>query len=1078
MATPREVAQSYARNELGLNLGNMFGFGQDVLGESTGADSVVKALERVFAIRVSNSNDKGLAAAVDITDALRKAGINPANVKGSSVKDLLNAIRSVETQTTAKFVENNRIATREKDLANLGKPPTPGEQMGPPLPAGGVPQPVDSTAAQAAMVSKVANVLQAIAPGAARIVNGRPGYEAWALNQIYTKNWNGSTFAHAPDVDDAGRAIDLSMFRTGAPAVGDGGGGGGGGGFAPQQTSYQFASYPVAGRGNVLYKIASDGSNPVEVPGITLQNPLTNIGVEETTGDLTGFNPVTQKNELIKKGYSFPKSDPNVKIVLDKTTGKTIAQNIATGEKRELGTYDFPEISPQETAAEAASLARLGPAGTMRGQDISAYTTDRGQSITERGNERTAGLNEFNTVKGILNSPSDYLARAFLSQGKASPGGSITQADLINSLRAEMGPLKQVSPALDLSQFNPETYKRMADVLAPRQQPSAAPTGALDALTKQIADLQARLAAPPPGAAPTVTTQPTQATNPAAPTAPQWALDLAANPAYNGSIPTPVTGAAVPTGGGGTGGGGGGTGGIGAYAFAPPDPGDPNPLPPPPSSYDTGDMGGVREDYVYQPPPAAGYDEGDMGGVRTDAGYGDGMAYGGATRDPRFIVGDRHDGRPTGNEEMIINPTRAPIQVVPNSRLAAYYGGTMPDRFADGTESRFGAYPRYESGSENRRGTADDPNRFNFTDFLTNPLIKADPTGSAGLDTALGIASDLTSPLSIALALLPGGLLVKGARGAALAAKGAQAARAATAAKAAATAAETAKAAFISKVTGNLGNQAQRLLPQTSSFTSPVINAGGMTSREGLRANLSNFARTPGFSNRLPEVLNQAQQSGGLVNPQTRSQIENLFRQNGEELTDDMWNAITRIRETLPQTSRLNRPRFPMPTSAIEETGAATMMPTRYVGSLASSDPTVEEMKYLLTRSNPGFAGYAEGTDSRLGDYPRYADGVLPVVQGAPAGSLAPITQDEIVNMARQYSPPVVNAVLGQGTAIPRQLPVQSASMMQTNNLTSEDMSALGTRLAAEGTSMTDYNALQQGLFGKKRTARRGRLVI
>ena len=80
--------------------------------------------------------------------------------------------------------------------------------------------------------------------------------------------------------------------------------------------------------------------------------------------------------------------------------------------------------------------------------------------------------------------------------------------------------------------------------------------------------------------------------------------------------------------------------------------------------------------------------------------------------------------------------------------------------------------------------------------------------------------------------------------------------------------------------------------------------------------------------------------------------------------------------------------------------------------------------------------------------------------------------------MARQYSPPVVNAVLGQGTAIPRQLPVQSASMMQTNNLTSEDMSALGTRLAAEGTSMTDYNALQQGLFGKKRTARRGRLVI
>ena len=1062
--TPRGLAESYARTEMGLNLGNRFGIGQSVIGAGNSANSVVRALEDAFSIPVSSSSKPGfyLVGRPDITKALAEIGLTPKDsVTSGNVAKMFSAIRAVKATAQSKSAENSKAATEEKDREVLGYPPKPGEQMGPPLPAGGVPQPVDSTAAQAAMVSKVANVLQSIRPGAAQIVGGRPGYEAWALDQISANNWNGYTFNRRPDVDADGRAIDLSLFGTGGAA---GGAGGGGGGYAPQQTSYQFASYPVAGRGNVLYKIASDGSNPVEVPGITLQNPLTNIAVEETSGDLLGFNPVTQKTELIRKGYSFPKSDPNVKITLDRTTGKTIAQNIVTGEKRELGTYDFPEISPQETAAEAASLARLGPAGTMRGQDISAYTTDRGQSITERGNERTAGLNEFNTVKGILNSPSDYLARAFLSQGKASPGGSITQADLINSLRAEMGPLKQVSPALDLSQFNPETYKRMADVLAPRQQPSAAPTGALDALTKQIADLQARLAAPPPGAAPTVTTQPTQATNPAAPTAPQWALDLAANPAYNGSTPTPVTRAAAPA----------ATpmfvdsspqvGGDYGMGAATPMFVDSSPQ----VGNDYG-MGGVPDDRVSSAAPA--FDSSNLADANS-------MNYGGATRDPRFIVGDRHDGQPTGNEEMIINPTRAPIQVVPNSRLAGYYGGTMPDRFADGTESRFGAYPRYEDGSEKRPGTAGRPNDFNFMDFLTNPLIKADPTGSAGIDAALGFASDLTSPLGIALALLPGGLLVKGARGAALAAKGAQAAKAATAAKAAATAAETAKAAFISKVTGNLGNQAQRLLPQTSSFTSPVINAGGMTSREGLRANLSNFARTPGFSNRLPEVLNQAQQSGGLVNPQTRSQIENLFRQNGQELTDDMWNAIIRIRETLPQTSRLNRPRFPMPTSAIEETGAATMMPTRYVGSLASSDPTVEEMKYLLTRSNPGFAGYAEGTDSRLGDYPRYADGVLPVVQGAPAGSLAPITQDEIVNMARQYSPPVVNAVLGQGTAVPRQLPVQSASMMQTNNLTSEDMSALGTRLAAEGTSMTDYNALQQGLFGKKRTTRRGRLVI
>jgi hypothetical protein len=247
--------------------------------------------------------------------------------------------------------------------------------------------------------------------------------------------------------------------------------------------------------------------------------------------------------------------------------------------------------------------------------------------------------------------------------------------------------------------------------------------------------------------------------------------------------------------------------------------------------YDPGDMGGVRTDagydpnYVarYSPPLTSGYsadegdmgglsepaglsynslyDPGDMGGSRTDMG-GDGMAYGGATRDPRFIVGDRRDGRPSGNEEMIINPTRAPIQVVPNSRLAAYYGGTMPDRFAG-------------------------------------------------------------------------------------------------------------------------------------------------------------------------------------------------------------------------------------------------------------------------------------GTNSRLGMYPRYADGVLPSVQGAPVGSLSPVTQQDLVNSAREYSPPAVGSLLGdRGAFEARMLPVQSASMRQTNNLTPDETAALGTRLALEGTSQQEYNALQKGLFGQQRTTRRGRLVV
>ena len=43
-----------------------------------------------------------------------------------------------------------------------------------------------------------------------------------------------------------------------------------------------------------------------------------------------------------------------------------------------------------------------------------------------------------------------------------------------------------------------------------------------------------------------------------------------------------------------------------------------------------------------------------------------GLAEGGTTRASRFITGDRVDGVPTGNEEMILNPEKAPIKVVPN----------------------------------------------------------------------------------------------------------------------------------------------------------------------------------------------------------------------------------------------------------------------------------------------------------------------------------------------------------------------------------------------------------------------------
>ena len=129
--------------------------------------------------------------------------------------------------------------------------------------------------------------------------------------------------------------------------------------------------------------------------------------------------------------------------------------------------------------------------------------------------------------------------------------------------------------------------------------------------------------------------------------------------------------------------------------------------------------------------------------------------------------------------------------------------------------------------------------------------------------------------------------------------------------------------------------------------------------------------------------------------------------------------------------------------------------------------PTAQPLR--IGQSMPGIRGVM----------PRYADGVLPSVQGAPAGSLSPVTQEDLVNTAREYSPPVVSSLLGdRGAFEARMLPVQSASMRQTNNLTADEAEALGTRLALEGTSQQEYNALQKGLFGQQRTTRRGRLVV
>lgn len=81
------------------------------------------------------------------------------------------------------------------------------------------------------------------------------------------------------------------------------------------------------------------------------------------------------------------------------------------------------------------------------------------------------------------------------------------------------------------------------------------------------------------------------------------------------------------------------------------------------------------------PPPTSV----DTSGGTNSGGGTTGLALGGLTRSGQFIVGDSKSGRPTGYEELIINPTGAPIKVIPNNEVQRYYGGTSVPRYAIGT---------------------------------------------------------------------------------------------------------------------------------------------------------------------------------------------------------------------------------------------------------------------------------------------------------------------------------------------------------------------------------------------------------
>lgn len=93
----------------------------------------------------------------------------------------------------------------------------------------------------------------------------------------------------------------------------------------------------------------------------------------------------------------------------------------------------------------------------------------------------------------------------------------------------------------------------------------------------------------------------------------------------------------------------------------------------------------------------------------------------------------------------------------------------------------------------------------------------------------------------------------------------------------------------------------------------------------------------------------------------------------------------------------------------------------------------------------------------------------------------AQVTQESIIDMARRYSPPAVNAVINGTT---EQLPTinlgfATPTLRQTSRLTPDETAAFGTRIGAEfNTTIPDVQKAQQELFAGTRSRQRSRLVV
>ena len=375
--------------------------------------------------------------------------------------------------------------------------------------------------------------------------------------------------------------------------------------------------------------------------------------VERSDGSLWSFNPATGQTTPIAGAVA---GKPNFTPVFDERTGETFFVDPATGQRVSLGQTGFPSIDPEREFGEGIRQFDTRFGEDQRQFNVSTVEDQRQANQRDASNlaqarlsAATSGFQSVNQLAPQLGqlaldnakftaqltqTPADYVARAFFSRGGQSPLPTVSMADLVNNLGSNIGQFNSVLGGFNVDPLNNPLFPQIgAGMINPFTTGANAPTS--------------------PYASPSFAPQLPGAPRPMQP--PQGAL--------LGTAPTAPTGFNAPS-----------------YLSPQGDPYSAESQERWSSGVDDGSIVLANPDPAQYQSIAQNADslfQPDSGGqdfrFEVDANgtlQAIPMAFGGSTTAPLMMVGDSPSGKPTGNEELVMNPTNAPISVVPNDALS------------------------------------------------------------------------------------------------------------------------------------------------------------------------------------------------------------------------------------------------------------------------------------------------------------------------------------------------------------------------------------------------------------------------